>query len=141
MRLIVFLLFILTGCQSTPSNHDSLVKRTVEEFWSWSVAPSHCNEDWHTITFDSSENKLKFKTSKAIERADGVVSSHYEYEILEVFPSAFHLRLTHETRKDDSGQLVTWYLTFRDNNTYIWSRSDWGKVRATRDIKRCPIKI
>jgi hypothetical protein len=128
---------MLTGCQSAPKDRNEWLEQVVEGFWSWSLSPSHCDEDWHTITYGQDEKRLYFESNNAFEQGDGTVSSEYEYKILSILPYGYHLSLTNETRKDETGQLVTWFLIFRDANTYFWRRSDWKENHGTKNVDRC----
>ncbi len=133
--LSAVLLILLAGCSSVPI--DKTVRFEVEGKWGWAHNEKRCVEHWHRITEIDEGKLLKFENPEPIERHNKEVTQSYTYVILSRLENGYHLRMNGETRKNDQGELVTWYLLFDDRNTYRWRRSDWSDHSRTKPIVRC----
>jgi hypothetical protein len=130
---------ILSGCESGPPTADGINPYEVlPGKWGWR-GTDDCKVAPVVISFSSKGRRMHL--SHATKTDDGHREARRDspYTVLGSIPNGLHVSLDEETRKDASGQLVTWDLVLPNQNEYCWHRSDWPAGGCTKSIDRCEI--
>ncbi|MBI4826317.1 MAG: hypothetical protein HY807_07845 [Nitrospirae bacterium] len=97
---------------------------------------SDCNNNSHSIVFNSDKSEAAFIFQKPVYSADAnnLVD---KYKIININGDTLTMSLIGETRKDDSGNTAVWNLVFEEPDKYYWHRSDWPDNKKFSITKKC----
>jgi hypothetical protein len=130
----LLLIIFLSGCAVNTKTEFDL---NLSGKWAWSSAEDSCSVEWHKVYVDEKQRVIIFENSKPYEQYTGERTRFYKYKIIKKLFNGYHVALESEQRKDEDGKVVTWYFLQKDDNSYIWRRSDWPQDGGTETIYRC----
>lgn len=135
MRVLLISIIFLSGCSSVgiKQNFD----QNLNGRWAWSTVENPCTIQWHKIEVQDAQKTIVFENYKPFVQRTGENTEFYSYNILGSVFNGYHIALESENRTDVDGEKITWFLIQKDENTYVWRRSDWAISGMTKPIYRC----
>jgi hypothetical protein len=109
----------------------------VQGTWDWANRPGSCQDNPQTLTLSSDRTKVILEYRKPVINPAGKPQKTEVYKILDARAHLLHAQVEGETKKDKTGQPVTYDLMFVTDNSFCFHRSDWGKTQCTNMLKRC----
>ncbi|QDC10977.1 hypothetical protein FHY55_17825 [Oceanicola sp. D3] len=102
------------------------------------VTGMHCDENPHSITFDTARKTSWFDWRGPMTNYLGEIDQQGVYDVLESDDGSITMFLHGEQRTTDAGEPVVWILRLIDGGeAYCWDRTDWSPPRCTHLHIRC----
>jgi hypothetical protein len=105
--------------------------------WDWANRPGSCQDNPQTLALSADRTRVTLEYRKPVTNAAGKPQKSEVYKILDARARLLHTVVEGETRKDRTGQPVTYDFMFVSDNSFCWHRSDWGKSQCTKMMVRC----
>lgn len=102
----------------------------------WTGPGGICEENTYCYRAEDNRHRLIAVTSADVQSRVGT-GHEFGYDVLKVTDDAILMALDNETIMGPDGNPVTWVLVFLDDETYVWSRSDWPSGASTKPSRRC----
>lgn len=127
---------LLAGCTTTPTQPTAGFSGIAG---TWGEDAADCQSNPHTISFSPKGDVMNLRYLEG-GTADGEsMHEQFSYRVLGTISTGLHLALDGESRKDSSGNTVTWELRQIDKDSYCWWRSDWTAEECTVPRIRCEL--
>jgi hypothetical protein len=105
--------------------------------WDWANSPGSCQDNPQTLSLSADRAKVILEYRRPVINPAGKPQKTEVYKILDARAHLLHAQVEGETKKDKTGQPVTYDLMFVTDNSFCFHRSDWGKSQCTKMLVRC----
>jgi TonB family protein len=102
----------------------------------WVFADMTCAEPY-TVTVSADRKSIKFQYAKPQKWEDGTEQDSFTYNVLEVGGYFIRTQIQGESRKTVEGKPVAWDFLFLSPDKFVWHRTDWEGLSATKPVTRC----
>ncbi len=124
-KLMVLFLLFLMGCDSRSQIYQGDPYEVLGNGkWDFESNEAFCKGQFHRLSF--SEDKSEMLIAFYDEKSQLVQKN--TYTILKYDGGILYMDLNGETRKDETGKLVSWALLVNNEKQYCWRRHDWGEA-------------
>ncbi len=144
LTLLSLSLVPLLGAVSTsPAAADPLAAGATDPLvlvpgvWDWANQPGSCVDNPQTLTLSADRTKVTLEYKKPVTNAAGKPQRSEVYKILDARARWLHAQVVGETKKDRTGQPVTYDFVFASENSFCFHRGDWVKGQCTKMLVRC----